>query len=207
MRMIFATAAAMLFFSGIQSATSEELSVGFSDQTYDIGHGFNPVTGQFYRPCIRPPTMAKEASGNKTESYQIKRITSSSEIRESLNLNAYASTFGGAYKVNSSVGKLLTSGLKSRSSYFSIRVRVTGDNKTIAEDIEISDNGLKALKISDNFFRKYCGDSFVSATRGGGELFALISLENISEDQARTFEASLNASYLNSDAKAKYKDQ
>ncbi|OWK20234.1 hypothetical protein AJ88_31925 [Mesorhizobium amorphae CCBAU 01583] len=184
---------------------AEELGVGFSDQTFGIGHGFNPVTGQFYRPCIDNPKTAEEKSGNKTETYQIKRINSSSEIRDSLNLNAYAATFGGAYKVSSSVGKLITNGLKTDSAYFSVRVRVTGADQTISEDISISSNGKKALAVSEAFFKKYCGDSFVSSVRGGGEFFALVTLQNVTEDQAKDFEASLQASYGNSRIDASYK--
>lgn len=203
--MIFALLFSALSISAETEA--EELSVGFSDQTYDIGHGFNPVTGSFYRPCIEPPNIVSEAAGSKTDSYQIKRIMTSTEIRESLNLNAYASTFGGAYKVNASVGKLITSGLKSNSTYFSVRVRVAGVGQTIANDISISENGLKALQTSGEFFKQYCGDSFVASTRGGGELFALITMQNISEEQANNFLASLDAAYLSSDAQVNYRQQ
>lgn len=208
MRLLYLFAFGLVPFFLAASAHGEELSVGFLNQTFGIGHGFNPVTGEFYRPCIKVPATERDVSGTATESYEIKRITSSSEIRDTLNLNAYGSMFGGTYKVSSTIDKLMTNGLRSSSTYFSVRVRVTGDNKTITQDIQISDSGLAGLKKSEEFFRAYCGDSFVSATRGGGELFALISLENISENQAKSFEASLNASYLGSaDVRAKYSDE
>lgn len=186
-------------------AIAEELGVGFSDQAFGIGYGFNPVTGQFFSPCIEKPKTSDDKSGGKTETYQIKRVTSSAEIRDSLNLNAYAATFGGAYKVNASIGKLITDGLKSNSTYFSVRVKVTGADEAIAEDISISQNGKLALAKSEAFFKKYCGDSFVSSVRGGGEFFALVTLQNVTEEQAKAFEASLNAAYGNSSVDTAYK--
>lgn len=184
----------------------QELNVAVSDQTYDMGHGFNPVTGQFYRPCVDDPKTKEETAGPESDFWEIKRITSVSEIRNDLNLNAYASTFGGVYKVAGSIAKTITDGLHSDASYFKVRVKSRGIGKAIDGDITISQNGLKALAVSEDFFKKYCGDSFVSSIRGGGEFYALVTAKNISESQAKELEASLNASYGNATLESSYKD-
>ncbi|KAA3447157.1 hypothetical protein C7I87_28315 [Mesorhizobium sp. SARCC-RB16n] len=178
-------------------AEAAEINVAHLDQQLGLGYGFNPVIGNFHPPCIK--VVANQADktivSDPKAVVDIKKISSTTEFKKALNVHVYASVFGAAGQASAELSNIVAHGVSSNDSYFSIQVRVEGTREVLSGDIELTDSAIKALKISQAFFKSACGDSYVASLVSGGEFLAIVQLHNASEEESNKFLGQLKASY------------
>jgi hypothetical protein len=193
--------ASVLFLAVCQTSLSAAgLNVAHINTTLGLGYGYNPTVGEFYTPCVEveaPTTSDRSVGVDISTRYEVKQIKSKRELRDLLNVNAYAATFGGAGSLRADVRKMVETSVTEENDYFYVSVRVTGIVYPFKGSIRLTSAALEALKQPqpEAFFKRYCGDSYVDSLKGGGEFSALVTVEKLTTKEANEFETRLQAAY------------
>lgn len=154
------------------------------------GSGVNPVTGDFYSPCMKN-TAWDDDTRTLSHEVDLQIVTSRSDLRRALEMGAYASVFGVGTKLAVRVDDAHISQVAESRGQFYVRVKVTGLIRRLKAP-EPSALALKLLQLdpSGRLFAQACGDSFVSELEEGAEFFALLTHKTV---ETRTLERFLLA--------------
>ena len=164
-----------------------------------LGSGYNSVNHKVTGYCVELGSL-KTQSGSITGSvaeYRLLEITSETELRESLNINASASlNFGFTGNASARMHYARSVNKNRFSRYLMVHTRV-GNQLEIASSFKFKDSAQKLLKSGrSSDFHKHCGNEFVKGRRTGGEFFAVLEFD-ISEDREHEeFSAAVSASGL-----------
>ncbi|MBL9153504.1 MAG: hypothetical protein JNK37_13505 [Verrucomicrobiales bacterium] len=154
-----------------------------------LGQGFNSISGIIRGNPFRSAAVAPPNSTAFRTEFSLKWIESSYELVTSLGLSASASWGGGSAGLDFAESNKVN----RFSSFILVSVRVIGPSEVLAEN-SLSEGSEQLIREgSEAFFRQY-GDSYVWRRRTGGEFFALLSMETVSESERRDIKAKVDAS-------------
>lgn len=164
--------------------------------TLVIGRGFNSLTLDEMAVGIADSDLIQPmGAAGQTVTYELRQIEDISTLRKSLNLSASAS-LAGSFGSGSLKAKFFNSvNFNSYSFFLYIHVRVANANRAL-KNYRLTDEAVEYIKgYGGNSFLEVYGDEFVSSYTTGGELIAIVQINNRTVQEKTEREAELQGKY------------
>lgn len=179
-------------------AALHDAIVPFRDND-DIGIGIDSSSGDRKGLVVNPVTGTPKDAGGSTSEFNIIRISSTSDLESSLNIDADASA-GIAAFAGGSARFSFAQQMKIQSS--SLFMAVTARVQLASESIDVpaladqpAGGGAASMVDNPGVFAERYGDMFVRSFQRGGFFVGILQIDTTSSSEAEQIVASLQGSY------------
>jgi hypothetical protein len=175
-------------------------------RAYDFGVGVDRLSGaaldQVVKPTPSPPTQASGA----THSFDVSRISSTSDLQQKLGIDIEASAGCAAFGASASgrFGYMQQSAVHSSTLFITITATIKLADLSIDESV-LTDPAAQVAHDTELFATRY-GDMFCRACSRGGLFVGVMRVETFDSTEANSIEAELKGSYgfFSADAKTNF---
>ncbi|MCP5538745.1 MAG: hypothetical protein H7A53_01190 [Akkermansiaceae bacterium] len=154
-----------------------------------LGQGYNSISGAIRGNPFRSRVVAPPNSSAYRTEFELKWVESSYELVTSLGISASAGWGSGS----ASASFAEKSKINRFNSYILVSARVFGPSEFL-EDDALTEAARALLENGDGPFFRQFGNFYVWRRRTGGEFFALLSIQTLSETEKQSVKAKVSAS-------------
>lgn len=156
----------------------------------DLSSGFNYGEGLEFHPAL---PVIENGAGQQVV-FDLRQITSTNELMQSLNLTASAS-FAGTFSVSAEAKYASQQQINQYNTYLLVSVRVTNPELIIRQP-KLKPDAFQLLKDRGwEAFEQQYGTDYLSGLVTGGSYYGLIEISTQSKEEQQTIAAAVSASY------------
>jgi hypothetical protein len=172
---------------------------------YDFGVGADLATGSPMGKVVNAPASPVDQAGGATVNFKVRRIQSTEELEQALNIDVEASYGCGAFGAGGSARFAFAKSAKIQSSSLFMSVTAQIELGFLSIDDPVLSQDAQSLMDRPDVFKGRYGNVFVRGIGRGGLFVGTLRLETGSSEEAEQISAELQGSYGLFSAEAKMK--